>query len=221
MRRTSARAAEDIAVARAGSGKVAVVLKTRAVVHCALQDVMETPAGTLELRSSVHWVPLKDEGNYSICSQDWLIGDHRYSCRKVVRVNDVDLEWLGRGAAHCCCGRGRGGLRGAFRRVFKDFSAATLMASAQLRASGIPWQFVDVIEVDPARRVSCASSTPVWPRCTLRPGEFLNSGSCRARSRLYLADEEVAAEASKRSITKMQKPAGEAGEERIADIVEG
>ncbi len=62
---------------------------------------METPAGTLELRSAAPLVPLKDEGNYLYLQQDLvdrqIIDIHG---RKVVRVNDVDLEWLGHGAAH-------------------------------------------------------------------------------------------------------------------------
>jgi hypothetical protein len=82
---------------------------------------METPAGTLELRSSGAMVPLKEEGNYLYLQQDLMdrqiIDIHG---RKVVRVNDVDLEWLGRGAAHLLrVAEVEVGLRGAFRRVFK------------------------------------------------------------------------------------------------------
>ena len=94
---------KDVAVATGpDAGKVAgLVLKTRtglAIVPS--QEIMETPAGTLELRSA-DLVPLKDEGNYIYLQQDLvdrqIIDIHG---RKVVRVNDVDLEWLGRGAAH-------------------------------------------------------------------------------------------------------------------------
>ena len=95
---------KDIAVATGpDAGKVAgLVLKTRtglAIVPS--QDVMETPAGTLELRSSGAMVPLQDQGNYLYLQQDLvdrqIIDIHG---RKVVRVNDVDLEWMGQGAAH-------------------------------------------------------------------------------------------------------------------------
>ena len=115
---------KDIAVATGpDAGKVAgLVLKTRAGL-CIVpsQDVMETPAGTLELRSSGALVPLKDEGNYLYLQQDLvdrqIIDIHG---RKVVRVNDVDLEWMGRGAAHLLrVAEVEVGLRGAFRRVFK------------------------------------------------------------------------------------------------------
>src|SRR5580698_5356684 len=93
---------KDIAVATGpDAGKVAgLVLKTRAGLSIVpSQEVMETPAGTLELRTSAALVPLKtEEGSYLYLQQDLvdrqIIDIHG---RKVVRVNDVDLEWLGRG----------------------------------------------------------------------------------------------------------------------------
>src|SRR5580693_3324447 len=96
---------KDIAVATgADAGRVAgLVLKTRAGLSIVpSQEVMETPAGTLELRTSAALVPLKtEEGSYLYLQQDLvdrqIIDIHG---RKVVRVNDVDLEWLGHGAAH-------------------------------------------------------------------------------------------------------------------------
>ncbi len=151
---------KDIAVATGTeAGKVAgLVLKTRTgLAIVASQDVMETPAGTLELRSAGALVPLQDQGNYLYLQQDLvdrqIIDIHG---RKVVRVNDVDLEWMGHGAAHLLrVAEVEVGLRGAFRRVFKGvLPRATLESiSRKFRAHGIPWHFVDVIEVDPARRV--------------------------------------------------------------------
>src|ERR1700679_1247463 len=93
---------KDIAVATGpDAGKVAgLVLKTRAGL-CIVpsQDVMETPAGSLELRTAGAMVPLKDDGNYLYLQQDLMdrqiIDIHG---RKVVRVNDVDLGGLRRGA---------------------------------------------------------------------------------------------------------------------------
>ena len=115
---------KDVAVATGpDAGKVAgLVLKTRTGL-CIVpsQDVMETPSGTLELRSSGTLVPLQDQGNYLYLQQDLvdrqIIDIHG---RKVVRVNDVDLEWMGQGAAHLLrVAEVDVGLRGAFRRVFK------------------------------------------------------------------------------------------------------
>jgi len=116
---------KDIAVATGPeAGKVAgLVLKNRSGLFIVpAQEVMETPAGTLELRSSSGELrPLKDEGNFLFLQQDLvdrqIIDIHG---RKVVRVNDVDLEWLGKGAAHLLrVAEVEVGLRGAFRRVFK------------------------------------------------------------------------------------------------------
>ena len=80
------------------------------------QDVRETPAGTLELQSTETLVPLQDQGNYIYLQQDLvdrqIIDIHG---RKVVRVNDVDLEWMGDGAA-APVARGRSG-SGAARGV--------------------------------------------------------------------------------------------------------
>src|ERR1700690_3802590 len=143
---------KDIAVATGeDAGKVAgLVLKTRDGLRIVpSQDVMETPAGTLELRSSGAMVPLQDQGNYLYLQQDLvdrqIIDIHG---RKVVRVNDVDLEWMGRGAAHLLrVAEVEVGMRGAFRRVFKGLlpRAALEPLPRKFTARGIPWEFVDVI----------------------------------------------------------------------------
>src|ERR1700733_10267751 len=151
---------KDIVVATGpDGGKVAgIVLKTRTGLSIVpSQEVMETPAGTLELRSAEAVSPLKDEGSYLFLQRDLV--DRQIidiNGRKVVRVNDVDLEWTGQGAAHHLrVAEVEVGLRGAFRRVFKGIlpRARLESISRKLTARGIPWKFVDVIEVDPARRV--------------------------------------------------------------------
>ncbi len=151
---------KDIAVATGpDAGKVAgLVLKTRTGLSLVpSQDVRETPAGTLELRSPETLIPLKDQGTYIYLQQDLVdrqIIDIRG--RKVVRVNDVDLEWTGHGEVHLLrVAEVEVGLRGAFRRVFKGIlpKAKLEQLSRRFKDRGIPWQFVDVIEVDPARRV--------------------------------------------------------------------
>jgi magnesium transporter len=221
---------KDIAVATGeDAGKVAgLVLKTRAGL-CIVpsQDVMETPAGTLELRSSGALVPLKEDGNYIYLQQDLvdrqIIDIHG---RKVVRVNDVDLEWLGRGAAHLLrVAEVEVGLRGAFRRVFKGLlPRATLETiSRKLAAHGIPWEFVDVIEVDPARRVKLRIE---YERLSeIHPSDLadiLEDLAPAEREVIFTSlDEEVAAEALEEVDPKMQKALLEKlDEEKIADIVE-
>ncbi len=66
---------KDIAVATGeDAGKVAgLVLKTRdGLFIVPSQDVMETPAGTLELRSAGAMAPLADQGNYLYLKQDLI-----------------------------------------------------------------------------------------------------------------------------------------------------
>ena len=221
---------KDIAVATGpDAGKVAgLVLKTRSgLAIVPAQEVMETPAGTLELRSSGALVPLKDEGNYLYLAQDLvdrqIIDIHG---RKVVRVNDVDLEWLGKGAAHLLrVAEVEVGMRGAVRRVFKGLlPRATLETlSRKLKPNGIPWQFVDVIEVDPARRVKLRIE---YERLAeMHPSdlaEILEDLAPAEREAVFTSlDEEVAAETLEEVDPKLQKELLEKlDEERIADIVE-
>ncbi|MGA2560900.1 MAG: CBS domain-containing protein [Terracidiphilus sp.] len=221
---------KDIAVVTGPeAGKVAgLVLKTRAGLSLVpSQDVMETPAGTLELRSAGALVPLKDEGNYLYLQQDLvdrqIIDIHG---RKVVRVNDVDLEWMGRGAVHLLrVAEVEVGLRGAFRRIFKGLlpRATVETLSRRLAARSIPWEFVDVIEVDPARRVKLRIE---YERLAeMHPSdlaEILEDLAPAERAAVFTSlDEEVAAETLEEVEPKLQKALLEKlDEERIADIVE-
>jgi magnesium transporter len=222
---------KDIAVATGpDAGKVAgLVLKTRNGLSIVpSQEVMETPAGTLELRSANALVPLKqNEGSYLFLQQDLvdrqIIDIHG---RKVVRVNDVDLEWLGRGSAHLLrVAEVEVGMRGAFRRVFKGvLPRARLEAiSRKLSPRGIPWQFVDVIEVDPARRVKLRIEHERLAE--MHPSdlaEILEDLAPAEREAVFTSlDEEVAAEALEEVEPKLQKALLEKlDEERIAGIVE-
>jgi len=221
---------KDIAVATGpDAGKVAgVVLKTKSGLFIVpSQEVMETPAGTLELRSPDVLQPLKDDGNYLYLQQDLvdrqIIDIHG---RKVVRVNDVDLEWLGHGAAHLLrVAEVEVGLRGAVRRVFKGLLPRAKLESLSRRfaSRGIPWQFVDVIEVDPARRVKLRIE---YERLgEMHPSdlaEILEDLAPAEREAVFTSlDEEVAAETLEEVDPKLQKALLEKlDEEKIADIVE-
>ena len=221
---------KDIAVATGpDGGKVAgLVLKTRTGLSLVpSQDVMETPAGTLELRSAGVLVPLQDQGSYLYLQQDvvdrQIIDIHG---RKVVRVNDVDLEWMGQGAAHQLrVAEVEVGLRGAFRRVFKGILPRTRLEalSRKLSARTIPWQFVDVIEPDPARRVKLRIEHERL--AAIHPSELadiLEDLAPAERQAVFTSlDEEVAAETLEEVEPKLQKALLEKlDEERIADIVE-
>ena len=221
---------KDIAVATGpDAGKVAgLVLKTRAGLSIVpSQEVMETPAGTLELRTPSALAPLKDEGNYLFLQQDLV--DRQIidvKGRKVVRVNDVDLEWMGHGSVHLLrVAEVDVGLRGAVRRVFKGIvPRATLETmSRRFKPNGIPWSFVDVIEVDPARRVKLRIE---YERLAeMHPSdlaEILEDLPPAERQAVFTSlDEEVAAETLEEVDPKLQKALLEKlDEEKIADIVE-
>ncbi|MFZ0303023.1 MAG: CBS domain-containing protein [Terracidiphilus sp.] len=221
---------KDIAVSTGPEGgKVAgLVLKTRAgLAIVPSQEVMETPAGTLELRSTDAIAPLRDPGNYLYLQQDLIdrqiIDIHG---RKVVRVNDVDLEWLGRGGVHLLrVAEVEVGMRGAFRRLFKGLLPRPQLEalSRRFHPRAIPWQFVDVIEPDPARRVKLRIAHERL--AGIHPSELadiLEDLAPAEREAVFTSlDEEVAAEALEEVEPKLQKALLEKlDEERIADIVE-
>ncbi len=211
------------------AGRVAgLILKTREgkrIVHAA--QVIETPAGNLELRSPNVLLPVVGDENYLFLWQDLIdrqiIDIHG---RKVVRVNDVVLEWLGQGSAHLLrVADVEIGLRGAVQRVFKGMLPRRALDKLAdfVSARVIPWQFVDVIEVDPARRVKLRIEHERL--ADLHPSdlaEILADLAPAERDAIFKTlDEEVAAEALEEVDPKLQKSLLEAlDEEQIADIVE-
>src|SRR5580698_1128875 len=114
---------KDVAVATgADAGQIAgLVLKTQKGLELVpATEVMGTPSGMLELRSVEALQPLRDDENFILLKQDLLdrqiIDVHG---RKVVRVNDVDLQWFSRDEKQDLRVREvEVGLRGAVRRLF-------------------------------------------------------------------------------------------------------
>jgi sporulation protein YlmC with PRC-barrel domain/flagellar motility protein MotE (MotC chaperone) len=221
---------QDIVVATGpeGGNVAGLVLKTRAGLSLVSpQEVMETPAGALELRSTEALVPLKDESSYLFLQRDLV--DRQIidiNGRKVVRVNDVDLEWTERGAVHLLrVAEVEVGLRGAFRRVFKGIlpRARLESISRKFSARAIPWQFVDLIEPDPARRVKLRIEHERL--ADIHPSDLadiLEELAPAERAAVFTSlDQEVAAETLEEVEPKLQKALLEKlDEERIADIVE-
>ncbi len=221
---------KDIAVATgAHAGSVAgLVLKTRDGLQLVpAQEVMETPAGTVELRTVEALAPLKDESNFLLLQRDLI--DRQIidiNGRKVVRVNDVDLEWIGQDATRALrVAEVEVGLRGAFRRIFKGVlpRASLESISRTFPARAIPWQFVDVIEPDPARRVKLRIEHERLAE--IHPSELadiLEDLAPAEREAIFTSlDEEVAAETLEEVEPKLQKALLEKlDEEKIADIVE-
>src|ERR1700757_3133302 len=106
---------------------------------------------------SEDWMPLSSSEGMLLLERDLL--DQQIidvSGRKVVRVNDVDLrrEQVN-GTVKLKVGSVDIGLRGAIRRLLKGLAPSRAIEALALRMpeKSIPWEAVDLIETDPARRV--------------------------------------------------------------------
>jgi len=146
--------------------------------------------------------------------------------RKVVRVNDVDLHpESSAGSVHLKVGSVDVGLRGAIRRLLKGVvpMAALRVMLERIPPRLIPWEFVDLIETDPARRVKLKISHDRLAK--LHPADIADIVEELApdeREAVFeTLDEEVAAEALEEVKPKVQKAIVESlDSERAADIVE-
>src|SRR5579864_3762373 len=146
--------------------------------------------------------------------------------RKVVRVNDVDLQQESVGNRSVLkVSSVDVGARGAIRRLLKGvvpLGALRLLLS-QIPPRSIPWDFVDLIETDPARRVKLKISHDRLAR--LHPADIADIVEDLApdeREAVFeTLDEGVAAEALEEVEPKVQKAIIESlDSERAADIVE-
>ena len=150
--------------------------------------------------------------------------------RKVVRVNDVDLQveaQKGAVAAHPVL-RVHSvdvGARGAVRRLLRGIAPKTALRAllGKIPPRSIPWNFVDIIETDPARRVKLNISHEGLAK--LHPADIADIVEELApdeREAVFeTLDEETAAEALEEVEPKVQKAIVESlDSERAADIVE-
>jgi magnesium transporter len=146
--------------------------------------------------------------------------------RKVVRVNDVELKQDSAGnRAVLKVTSVDVGPRGAVRRLLKGvvpLGALHLLLS-QIPPRNIPWDFVDLIETDPARRVKLKISHERLAR--LHPADIADIVEELApdeREAVFeTLDEGVAAEALEELEPKVQKAVVESlDSDRVADIVE-
>lgn len=150
--------------------------------------------------------------------------------RKVVRVNDVDLQVDAPKEA----GQTRPilrvhsvdvGARGAIRRLLRGVApkAALHVLLSRIPPRSIPWNFVDVIETDPARRVKLKISYDGLAK--LHPADIADIVEDLApderQAVFQTLDEGVAAEALEEVELKVQKAIVESLDSgRAADIVE-
>ncbi len=146
--------------------------------------------------------------------------------RKVVRVNDVDFyqdNVLNRPVLKI-----EGvdvGARGAVRRLLKGMIPIAALRALLLRIPPreIPWDFVDLIETDPARRVRLKISHERLAK--LHPADIAdiieNLAPDEREAVMETLDEEVAAGAMEELEPKVQKSVVESlDSDRAADIVE-
>jgi CBS domain-containing protein/sporulation protein YlmC with PRC-barrel domain len=222
---------KDVAVGTgADAGRVAgLVLKTRKGLEIvAAKDVRWTPSGALELRPDAPLNPLRGDENFILLRQDLLdrqiIDVHG---RKVVRVNDVNLRWMPEKGAteHLCVAEVEVGMRGAMRRLFTGTMPKKALEGlvARLPARVIPWNFVDMIEVDPARRVKLKIEHERLAQ--LHPSDIADIledlAPAEREAVLRTLDEEVAAETLEEVEPRLQKSLVQAlDSETAASIVE-
>jgi magnesium transporter len=146
--------------------------------------------------------------------------------RKVVRVNDVDFHHdSAQNRSVLRVGGVDVGPRGAVRRLLKGMIPAAALKALLLRVPprDIPWDFVDIIETDPARRVRLKISNERLGK--LHPADIADIVEDLApdeREAVFeTLDEGVAAGALEELAPKVQKAVLESLDSgRAADIVE-
>jgi magnesium transporter len=150
--------------------------------------------------------------------------------RKVVRVNDVDLQVdssteAGRPHAILRIQSVDIGVRGAIRRLLRGLAPrpALHLLLQKIPPRTIPWSFVDLIETDPARRVKLKISHEGL--ATLHPADIADIVEDLApdeREAVFRTlDEDVAAETLEEVEPSVQKSIVESlDSERAADIVQ-
>src|SRR5450432_1014116 len=146
--------------------------------------------------------------------------------RKVVRVNDVDLhQETGSHNSSLKVGSVDVGARGAVRRLLKGVvpMGALRALLGQIPPRPIPWEFVDLIETDPARRIKLKISHERLAR--LHPADIADIVESLApdeREAVFESlDDNVAAEALEEVSPKVQKSIVESlDSDRAAEIVE-
>ena len=188
-----------------------------------------TADGVIQLREGASLIPFGLDETWLLLERDLLdqqiidINGH-----KVVRVNDVDLVWESTpddpASLRLRIAEVEIGLRGAVRRVLKGLPPSTVDRIAKrFRPSVIPWNYVDLIERDPARRVKLKVEQDRLSG--MHPSDLadiLEDLAPAERQALFISlDEEVAAEALEEVNPKMQQTLLESlDSEQVAGIVE-
>ena len=199
----------------------------------AIASLERGDTGQLKLIAGTEAWAMRSDDDFLLLERDLLdqqiidVNGH-----KVVRVNDVDLVWETPAAAEGEPSKGltlriaevEVGLRGAVRRLLKGLpGSAVERLACRLRPSIIPWDFVDLIDRDPARRVRLKIEQDKLAK--MHPSDLadiLEELAPAERQALFSSlDEEVAAEALEEVELKTQKRLIESiDSEKLAGIIE-
>jgi flagellar motility protein MotE (MotC chaperone)/sporulation protein YlmC with PRC-barrel domain len=187
-----------------------------------------TPSGVMRLLPGTQPAAFADDASYLLIERDLLdqqiIDVHGH---KVVRVNDVDLVWespAGGEGPSLRIAEVEVGARGAVRRLLRGLPTGVVESIAvRFTPSPIPWNFVDLIERDPARRVRLKVEQDRLAQ--IHPSDLadiLEELAPAERQAVFTSlDEEVAAETLEEVEPKLQKSLVSAlDSEQVAGIVE-
>ena len=177
-----------------------------------ITEIHLTSNGRMQLLDCARPTTMPEDETYLLLERDLLdqqiIDVHGH---KVVRVNDVDLVWESKSDLHQSLSlrisEVEVGFRGAVRRLLKGLPhAAVLRITSSLSPSVIPWDFVDLIERDPSRRVKLKIEQDRLSK--MHPSDIadiLEDLAPAERHALFISlDEEVAAEVLEEVKPKMQ-----------------
>jgi magnesium transporter len=220
-------------VSKDGSRVAGFVLKQRGKgnkLHAmiAMEQMELGPAGEILLKADAQptGLSLKELHDHLLLERDLL--DQQIidvDGRKVVRVNDVSLLWEQSDGVLRLLIRGvEVGNRGALRRLLKGLPDGAVDSMAgKFRTREIPWDCVDLIERDPARRVRLKIGRERLAK--LHPSDIadiLEELAPAEREAVFSSlPEETAAETLEEIEPKLQKALVQGlDSERAADIIE-
>jgi len=194
-----------------------------------ISSLQLTASGALQLRAGQAALEVAEGDDFLLLERDLLdqqiIDVHGH---KVVRVNDVELVWESDKADSpgltLRIAEVEVGVRGAIRRLLKGLPSGTVdRLASRVKPSIIPWEFVDLIDRDPSRRVKLKIEQERLSK--MHPSDIadiLEELAPAERQALFRSlDEEVAAEALEEVDPKLQKALIEdLDSEQVAGIVE-
>ncbi len=205
-----------------------LIVKTRSGDRLLVtNEVHSINGGVRSSNTAADWMPYTGGEGMLLLARDLLdqqiIDVHG---RKVVRVNDVDIhEETSDGHVVLKLGSVDVGARGAVRRLLKGMlpAAALNPLLAKIPPRMIPWEFVDLIEVDPARRVKLKISLERLAK--LHPADIADIvedlAPAEREAVFETLNEEVAAETLEEIDPKLQVSIlTSLDSDRAADIVE-